>query len=152
MHQKQLEKLGIELPEYQPPSWAYQSVVQHGGVAYVSGHVAKTGDVVLHPGKVGDTVTEEQAKEAARLATLNALASLNQALGTLDKVKQILKIVVFVASAEGFNRQPVVADTVSNLLRDIFGEAGIHARSAVGVAELPRNSAVEVELIVACEA
>lgn len=152
MHQQQLEKLGIELPEYQRPSWAYQSVVQHGGIAYVSGHVAKTGDIVLHPGKVGDTVTEEQAGEAARLAALNALASLNHALGTLDKVRQILKVVVFVASAEGFNRQPVVADTVSNLLRDIFGAAGVHARSAVGVAELPRNSAVEIELIVAIEA
>lgn len=151
MTENQLKNLGIELPAYQPPAWAYQSVTQHNGVGYVSGHVSKTGDIVLHPGKVGDEVTLEQAAEAARLATLNALASLQFALGSLDRVRQILKVVVFVASAKGFNQQPQVADVVSNLLREIFGEAGVHARSAVGVAELPRNSAVEVELVVALQ-
>jgi enamine deaminase RidA (YjgF/YER057c/UK114 family) len=148
MIEQYLKDLGIELPAYQPPAWAYRSVMIHDHVAYVSGHVPKTGDLVLYPGKVGADVTVEQAGEAVELAILNVLASLKNAVGSLDQIAQVLKMVVFVASASGFNQQPQVADFASNLLRKIFGESGIHARSAVGVAELPRNCAVEVELIV----
>jgi len=119
------------------------------GVAYVSGSVPKTGDVDLHPGKVGKDVTVAQAQEAAKLALLNSLSSLDNALGGLEAVRKILKMTVFVASAPGFNLQPKVADAASELLREVFDERGFHARSAVGVAELPRNSCVEIELTVA---
>jgi enamine deaminase RidA (YjgF/YER057c/UK114 family) len=142
---------GHELPAYQPAAYGYTSVVTHNGVAYVSGHVPKTGAYDLYPGKVGDNVTIEQAQQAARLAVLNALATMQHYLENLDRVARILKITVFVASAKGFHQQPQVADAASNLLLDIFGNRGRHARSAIGVAELPRNSSVEIELTVAVE-
>lgn len=137
------------LPPYQAPAYGYTAVLNHNGVAWVSGNIPKTGDHDLHPGKVGKDVTLEQAKEAAELAVLNALASLSHHIGGLDNVVQILKITVFVASAPNFNQQPRVADAATYLLRDILGERGNHARSAVGVAELPRNSSVEIELVAA---
>lgn len=140
---------GHEIPPYQPPAYGYASVLLYQGQAWVSGSVAKTGDHDLHPGKVGTDVTLDQAKEAAVLATLNALSSLSQAIGGLDNVAQVLKITVFVASAAGFNQQPRVADASTYLLREILGDRGNHARSAIGVAELPRNSSVEIELVVA---
>lgn len=140
---------GHEIPAYQAPAYGYTSVMVHGGQAWVSGNVPKTGDHDLHPGKVGAEVTLEQAKEAADLAMRNALASLSQAIGGLDNVVQMLKITVFVASAPGFNLQPRVADIATHLLRDILGDRGSHARSAVGVAELPRNSCVEIEMVAA---
>ena len=143
---------GYELPPFQAPAYGYTSTVTHRGVTYVSGHVPKTGAHDLHPGKVGKDVTLEQAQAAAKLALMNALSTLNQAIGGLDNVERFLKITVFVASAENFNQQPKVADAATNLLRDIFAERGEHARSAVGVAELPRNSSVEIELIVAVNA
>jgi enamine deaminase RidA (YjgF/YER057c/UK114 family) len=147
---ERLGKAGLALPPYMPPAYAYQSVVEHDGVAYVSGHVPKSAGGDLHPGKVGQEVTLEQAQAAGELATLNALSSLNHRLGgSLDRVDRILKIVVFVASAPGFNGQPKVADAVSELINRIFGDEKRHARSAVGVAELPRNSSVEVEMVVA---
>lgn len=147
---QRLVATGVTLPAYMPPAYAYQSVVEHAGVAYVSGHVPKTADGDLHPGKVGHDVTLEEARTAAELATLNALASLRHELGgSLDRVQRVLKIVVFVASAPGFKNQPKVADAVSEMLNNVFGADRRHARSAVGVAELPRNSSVEVEMMVA---
>ncbi|MBN3853963.1 RidA family protein [Paraburkholderia sp. Ac-20340] len=140
---------GFELPLYQKPVYAYTSVQLDNGVAYVSGSVPKTGDVDLYPGKLGKDVTVEQAQDAARLAVMNSLASLDNVLGSLDAVRKVLKMTVFVASAPGFNLQPKVADAASELLAKIFEERGLHARSAVGVAELPRNSCVEIELTVA---
>ncbi|RUW79839.1 RidA family protein [Mesorhizobium sp. M2A.F.Ca.ET.067.02.1.1] len=140
---------GYEIPPYQPPAYGYTSVLVHDRQAWVSGNVPKTGDEDLHPGKVGSDVTLEQAKEAADLAMRNTLASLAHAVGGLDNVVQILKITVFVASAPGFNLQPRVADAATLLLRGVLGERGNHARSAVGVAELPRNSSVEIELVAA---
>jgi enamine deaminase RidA (YjgF/YER057c/UK114 family) len=141
-----------ELPSYQPPAYGYTSVLVHQGQAWVSGSVAKTGDHDLYPGKVGADVTLDQAQEAAALATRNALSSLSHAIGGLDNVAQVLKITVFVASAKGFNQQPRIADAATYLLLDVLGNRGNHARSAVGVAELPRNSCVEVELVVAVKA
>jgi enamine deaminase RidA (YjgF/YER057c/UK114 family) len=143
---------GFEIPEYQPPAYGYSPVRIFSGIAYVSGHVPKTGDFDLHPGKVGTDVSLEAAQDAARLALLNALSSLQHHLGSLDNVKEMLKMTVFVASASGFNQQPRVADAATMLLREMFGEHGQHARSAVGVAELPRNSSVEIELVVAVAA
>lgn len=149
MSQSPIVYNGVELPAYQVPAYSYQSVVVHQGIAYVSGSVPKTGNADLHPGKVGACITVEQAQEAARLALLNALASLNFAAGGLDQVAKVLKITVFVASAPSFNGQPKVADAVSDLLLRIFGDRAGHSRSAVGVAVLPRDSCVEVEMIVA---
>ncbi|BCG82191.1 RidA family protein [Mesorhizobium sp. 113-3-3] len=143
---------GHELPAYQEPAYCYTSVMVHDGQAWVSGSVPKTGDSDLHPGKVGADVTIEQAKQAAELAVRNALSSLAHAIGDLDNVEQLLKITVFVASAQSFNQQPRVADAASILLREILGDRGNHARSAVGVAELPRNSCVEIELVAAVRA
>lgn len=140
---------GYELPPFQPPAYGYTSTIVHRGVAYVSGHVPKTGMYDLHPGKVGRDVSLDEAQAAAKLAVMNALSTLNEAIGGLDKVEQFLKITLFVASAPNFNHQPKVADAATNLLHDIFGKRGSHARSAVGVAELPRNSSVEIELTVA---
>lgn len=140
---------GYEIPAYQPPAFAYTSVLVHRGQAWVSGSVPKTGVHDLHPGKVGADVTVEQAQEAAELALRNALASLAHAIGGLDNVEQVLKVTVFVASAPGFVQQPKVADAATNLLHAILGTRGHHARSAVGVSELPRNSSVEIELVAA---
>jgi enamine deaminase RidA (YjgF/YER057c/UK114 family) len=140
---------GYTIPEYQAPAYAYSSVIVYNGQAWVSGCVPKTGEHDLHPGKVGSDVTLEQAREAADLALRNALASLAHAIDNLDNVIQVLKITVFVASAPGFNGQPRVADAATHLLRDILGDRGSHARSAVGVAALPRNSCVEIEIVAA---
>lgn len=140
---------GLELPAYQEPSFSYQSVQIHNGLAFLSGHIPKTPDGVEFAGKVGAAIDLKDAKLAARLATLNAISSLAHAVGDLDEVDQILKITVFVASAEGFHDQPKVADEASALMQELFGSRGRHARSAVGVFELPRNASVEVEIVAA---
>lgn len=144
-----LRDLGLRLPEPAKPSFNYVPVTVHGGVAYVSGQLPKEGGEVRIVGKVDGDVSIEQAQDAARICVLQALACLDDALGSLDRVSKILKIVGFVASSPGFNGQPKVLDAASTLLVEIFGEQGRHARSAVGVAELPRQSPVEIELIVA---
>ena len=149
MIDQRLASLGLELPPYVPPAWAYKSITVHRDVAYISGHIAKTSEGVLHVGKVGDEVSLEQACESARLSILNALATFAHDIGPLDRIEEVLKLVVFVASSPDFHLQPKVADAASKLLADIFGDRCGHARSAVGVAVLPRNSSVEVELVVA---
>jgi enamine deaminase RidA (YjgF/YER057c/UK114 family) len=146
---KKIADAGLSMPPYLPPAYAYQAVAVHNGVAYVSGHVPKTETGDLHPGKVGRDLTVEEGRAAVELATLNALSSLEYALGGLDRIERVLKLTVFVASAPEFNGQPKIADAASTLLNTIFGVDQRHARSAVGVSELPRNSCVEVEMIVA---
>ena len=148
MIEKKLAELGIVLPLAAAPAFQYVPVTIHERLAFVSGQLPRHGDSLV-TGKVGGDVDLEQAREAARLCILQGLACLSQALGTLDRVEKILKVTGFVASATGFNQQPKVIDAASELLVLVFGEAGKHARSAVGVAELPRNVAVEIELIVA---
>jgi enamine deaminase RidA (YjgF/YER057c/UK114 family) len=144
-----LETLGIRLPQAAEPSFNYLPVTLHQGVAYVAGQLPKVdGEVRVH-GKVGAEVDLASAKEEARVCTLQALACLKSALGSLDRVEQILKVNGYVASAPGFNDQPKVLDAASNLLVEVFGNRGRHARAAVGVAELPRNAAVEIEMTVA---
>ncbi len=145
---KKLADLGIVLPAAATPSFQYVPVTMHERLAFVSGQLPRRGDSLV-TGKVGVDVDLEQAREAARLCILQGLACLNQALGSLDRVEKILKVTGFVASGSGFNQQPKVIDAASELLVDLFGEAGRHARSAIGVAELPRNASVEIELIVA---
>lgn len=144
-----LQELGIELPAAASPSFNYVPVVLHRGIAYVSGQMPKVDGEVRVFGKVGAEVDLATAQGEARICILQGLACLKQALGSLDRVEQVLKINGFVASAPGFNAQPKVLDAASDLLGEIFGEAGRHARAAIGVAELPRNAAVEIEMTVA---
>lgn len=149
MIDQRLAELGIVLPDAASPSFNYVPVVLNRGIAYVAGQLPKVdGEVRVH-GKAGGAVSLEAARGEARICILQGLACLRQALGSLDRIERILKVTGFVASAPGFNDQPKVLDAASDLLGEIFGEAGRHARSAVGVAELPRDAAVEIELIVA---
>lgn len=149
MFEERLAELGLELPDAADPSFNYVPLTVHNGVAYVSGQLPKVDGAVRVFGKVGAEVDLETARGEARICILQGLACLRQELGSLDRIARILKINGYVASAPGFNAQPKVIDAASDLLGDIFGEAGRHARAAVGVAELPRNSAVEIEMTVA---
>lgn len=149
MIDKRLETLGILLPEPAVPSFNYTPVTLHRGVAYVAGQLPKVdGEVRVH-GKVGGDVGLEIARGEARICVLQALACLRSALGSLDSIEQVLKVNGYVASAPGFNDQPKVLDAASDLLVQVFGERGRHARAAVGVAELPRDAAVEIEMTIA---
>lgn len=149
MFEQRLKDLGIALPDAASPSFNYVPVTLHRGVAYVSGQMPKVDGEVRVFGKVGDAVDLETARGEARICILQGLACLKAAIGSLDRVERILKVGGFVASARGFNAQPKVLDAASDLIGEIFGEVGRHARFAVGVAELPRNAAVEIELTVA---
>jgi enamine deaminase RidA (YjgF/YER057c/UK114 family) len=144
-----LDALGHTLPPASLPQFVYVPVVVHQGIAYVSGQIPKLGDDVLYTGKVGAGVSQEVAMAAAELCVLNALSQLRHALGSLSRIERVLKVAGFVASAPGFNAQPKVIDAASNLLGRVFGESGRHARSAIGVAELPRDVPVEIEMTLA---
>jgi len=137
-----LAELGIELPPVPAPAGSYVPAVRSGNLVYTAGQVARE-----WTGKVGAEVSEQDAKAAARSCALNALAAVDALVG-LDSVVRVVKVVGFVASAPGFTGQPGVINGASELLGEVFGPAGTHARSAVGVAELPLGVAVEVELIV----
>jgi enamine deaminase RidA (YjgF/YER057c/UK114 family) len=141
-----LGELGLELPKVAAPLAAYVPAVQSGNHVYVSGQLPIVDGELLATGKVGADVTPERATELARQCGLNALAAVDAAVG-LDRVTRVVKVVGFVASAEGFTGQPGVVNGVSELYGAVFGEAGRHARSAVGVAELPLGAPVEVEVI-----
>ena len=144
---ERLTELGLELPSVTKPVAAYVPAVQTGNHVYVSGQVPIADGALLAKGKVGAEVTAEQAKELAARCALNGLAAIESLVG-LDRVTRVVKVVGFVASAEGFTGQPGVINGASELLGAVFGEAGQHARSAVGVAELPMGAPVEVEMIV----
>jgi enamine deaminase RidA (YjgF/YER057c/UK114 family) len=144
-----LRRLGLELPEAVAPAFQYVPVVVHGGLAWVSGQVPRAGSRILMTGKVGAEIDVAQAQAAARACVLQALAQLKETLGNLDRVERIVKVTGFVASAPGFTQQPQVIDAASELLGQLLGESGRHARSAVGVAELPRGVPVEIELVAA---
>jgi enamine deaminase RidA (YjgF/YER057c/UK114 family) len=147
--EEQLKKLGLSLPPPAEPTFQYVPVTVHNGVAYVSGQLPKEDGEVRVTGKVGDALNVETARRAARICILQGLSCLKSAIGSLDNVDRILKVTGFVASAPGFNQQPQVIDAASSLLYDLFGERGRHARSAVGVTELPRNAPVEIEMVIA---
>jgi enamine deaminase RidA (YjgF/YER057c/UK114 family) len=150
MIEERLRDRGLALPEPATPSFNYVPVVVHRGIAYVAGQLPKVDGEIRVRGKVGAAVSLKDAGGEARVCILQALASLKQALGSLDQIERILKVTGYVASSAGFNDQPKVLDAASDLLVEIFGEAGRHARAAVGVAELPRDAAVEIEMVVAC--
>ena len=141
-----LAELGLTLPELVPPLAAYVPAVQTGNYVYVSGQLPLVDGKVPYTGKVGAEVTVEQGTESARYCALNALAAIDSLVG-LGRVVKIVKLTGFVASAEGFTGQPAVVNGASQLFGDVFGEQGRHARSAVGVAELPLGVPVEVEVI-----
>ncbi|OMC00679.1 MULTISPECIES: RidA family protein [Mycolicibacterium] len=142
-----LTELGIELPDVVAPLAAYVPAVRTGNLVYTAGQLPIQAGDLLATGKVGAEITPEQGKELARVCGLNALAAVHALVG-IDSVVRVVKVVGFVASAPGFNGQPGVVNGASELFGEIFGEAGAHARSAVGVSELPRNAPVEVEIIV----
>jgi len=144
-----LSAQGYRLPEAIAPAYQYVAVVVHNDVGYLSGQIPRAGSQVLMAGKLGGEVTLEQGQRAAEACVLQGLAQLKAELGDLGRVARIIKVTGFVASAAGFNQQPQVIDAASNLLALAFADAGRHARSAVGVAELPRNVPVEIEMIVA---
>lgn len=147
-----MAKIGLVLPDAAQPSFNYVPVVLHGDVAYVSGQLPKQNGEVRIKGKVGDTISIEQAQEAARVCAIQAVACLSEVLGSIDRITKIIRLSGFVASAPDFHQQPAVIDAASELMVEVFGDAGRHARSAIGVAVLPRNAAVELEVIAAFQA
>jgi enamine deaminase RidA (YjgF/YER057c/UK114 family) len=144
-----LETLGLTLHGPHPPHDPLDAVVVHGGVARTSGQLPRIAGELTCLGRLGDTVTVEEGREAAAVCALNALAVLEAALGSLDRVERVLTVTGYVSSAPDFHEQPTVVDGASRVLADVFGEAGRHTRSAIGVAALPRNGAVEIEVTVA---
>jgi enamine deaminase RidA (YjgF/YER057c/UK114 family) len=145
--ERRLQELGIELPPVASPVASYIPVVRSGTMAFVAGQVAMEAGTPMWIGKLGADLDVEDGARAARRCALQALAALRADLGSLDRVERILKVTVFVASAEGFTEQPKVANGASDVLVDVFGEPGRHARAAVGVSELPLGGPVEVEVI-----
>ena len=142
-----LGELGVVLPQVAAPLAAYVPAVRTGNLVYTSGQLPLEAGKLARTGKVGGEVSPEEGKAMARICALNALAAVN-ALVDIDAVRQVVKVGGFVASAPGFNGQPGVINGASELLAEVFGDAGVHARSAVGVSELPLDAPVEVELIV----
>ncbi len=144
-----LAELGLTLHGPHPPHDPLDAVVIHNGTARTSGQLPRIDGQLTCLGRLGDTVTVEEGREAAAVCALNALAVLQEALGSLDLVERVLTVTGFVSSAPDFHEQPAVVDGASKVLADVFGDAGRHTRSAVGVAALPRNGAVEIEVTVA---
>ena len=143
-----VKELGLNLPQPTPPMGAYVKAVRTGNLLFLSGHGPHQDGVAKYRGKVGKDVTLEEGYAAARLTMLNCLSTIRMELGTLNRVKRVVKVLGFVNSAPGFTDQPKVVNGGSELLIELFGDAGRHARSAVGMAELPGNIAVEIEMIV----
>ena len=146
-----LAGLGLVVPEVVPPVAAYVPAVLDGSRVYVSGQVPVVDGVLAESGHVGEgpgLITPEQAKELAAQCALNALAAVKSVVGDLESVQRVVKVVGFVASDPSFTGQPGVVNGASELLGQIFGDAGVHARSAVGVATLPLDAAVEIEIVV----
>ncbi|RNB79066.1 RidA family protein [Brevibacillus nitrificans] len=151
MIRERLRELGLELPEPVPSLYQYVPVVVHEGIAYVSGQVPRVDGKLPYVGKVGVDVTIEQARELAKICVLKGLSSLEAEIGSLDRVERVLKVTGYVQSTDGFNQQPQVIDAASELLEQIFGEQGRHARTAVGAAELPGNTPVEIDFMIAVQ-
>ena len=143
-----LRELGLELPSAPAPAGAYVPATRTGDLVYTAGQLPFREGELSVTGKVGAGVSPEEAKEAARLCALNALAAAAEKTDGLGGIERVVKVTGFVASAPGFNGQPGVLNGASELFGEVFGDAGLHARSAVGVAELPLDAPVEVEILV----
>lgn len=150
-YEAKLGEMGLELPLAPKPVAAYVPAVKAGGFIYTSGQLPFVNGELKYFGKVGDSISEEEAYEAAKICALNCLSVIKAQIGSLDNIKRIIKVTAFVNSPPGFSKQPQVANGASEFLFQLFGEAGQHARSAVGVNELPMNATVEVEMIVQAE-
>ena len=146
-YESRLAELQIKLPPPPQPLATYVPAIQTGVFLFLSGVLPMRDGQLAFSGKLGRDLTVEEGMEAAKLALLNALAIAKQELGTLDRITRVVKVVGYVASAEGFVQQPQVLNGASDLLVEIFGEVGRHARVAVGAAELPRGAPVEIEVI-----
>jgi enamine deaminase RidA (YjgF/YER057c/UK114 family) len=145
---ERLAELGIVIPEVAKPVASYLPAMVTGNLVFTAGQLPFVNGVLPATGKVGSTVSADDAQGYARTAVLNALAAIETAIGSVDRISRIVKLVVFVASESDFTGQPGVANGASDVLVEIFGDAGRHARSAVGVAVLPLDAPVELELIV----
>jgi enamine deaminase RidA (YjgF/YER057c/UK114 family) len=144
-----LKELGYELPTVPSPAGSYvPAILAMGTLLFTAGQLPFLEGRLAYAGKVGQDVSVEDAKEAARLCTLNALAAVDAKASSLENVRRVVKVTGYVASAAGFNDQPEVMNGASELLGEVFGEKGIHVRSAVGVAELPLDAPVEIELVI----
>jgi enamine deaminase RidA (YjgF/YER057c/UK114 family) len=146
---ERLQQLGIELPQPPEPVARYMPAVTVNNLVYTSGNDCRVNGKLMYEGKLGQEITVEQGREAARQTMINLLGVLKSHIGDLDRVERIVKLLGFVNSAPGFAEQPYVIDGASELLEDVFGERGKHARSALGAPELPFNTPVEIEMIVA---
>jgi len=145
--EEELASLGYNLPESSPTKELYIPVKQAGNILYISGQIPFLDDRLYYTGKVGDTVSLEQAQEVARICILNMLSAVKYYLGDLSQVKEVVKIQAFISSAVGFEQQHIVANAASQLLYDVFGEQGRHERTAVGTNQLPLDTPVEIEAI-----
>lgn len=143
-----LKEIGITLPEAPKPLGFYVPSVRAGELLFLSGILPLKEGTLIYKGKVGKDLTIEEAQEAAKKAIINALAVIKGAIGSLEKVKRIVRLSGYVASAPGFNQQPAVLNPASEILSTVFGDKGLHSRIAIGVSELPMDSPVEIELIV----
>ncbi len=148
MFEAKIKELGIDIPEAPKPLAAYVPANRVDNLIFTAGQLPLVSGKLFTEGKVGIEVSEEEAKKAAEICCINCLSAVKNLIGSLDNIEKIVKLTVFVASAEGFTNQPAVANGASELMVKIFGESGKHARSAVGVSELPINSPVEIEMIV----
>jgi enamine deaminase RidA (YjgF/YER057c/UK114 family) len=142
-----LRELGLELPAVPEPAGAYVPAIRTGNLIFTAGQLPFEAGKLSTTGKVSDAVPVEEAYRAARLCALNALAAAAAEAGGLDRIRRIVKVTGFVASTQGFNAQAQVINGASELIGEVFGEVGLHARSAVGVAELPLDAPVEVEVV-----
>lgn len=149
--EERLKELGLEIPAAAAPAAMYVPAKQTGNLLFISGQIPVKDGVMQYTGKAGKDKTLEEAQAAARLCAINIIAAVKGFTGDLDKVKSIVKITAFVASETGFDKQHLVANGASELLFDVFGEAGRHTRSAVAVNQLPLDATVEVEAIVEVE-
>lgn len=145
--EERLTELGLKLPEVVPPLAAYVPAVRTGDYVYTSGQLPMVDGKLPATGKVGAEVSPEEARELARICALNALAAVKSVIGDLSGIVRIVKVLAFVASDPAFGGQPQVVNGASELLAEVLGDAGKHARSAVGVAVLPANAPIEIELI-----
>lgn len=150
--EERIRAAGIIVPTLPPPAFAYVPAVRTGNLVYASGQTPTIDGVLQVRGKLGEGVSIEEGRVAARLAALNCLAEVRGLLGSLDHVARVVRLTGYVASAPGFDQQPAVMNGASQLLEEVFGAAGRHARSAIGVTELPGGAPVEVELIVEARA
>jgi enamine deaminase RidA (YjgF/YER057c/UK114 family) len=146
--EQKILKMNLQIPELSKPLAAYVPAVQTGKLVFTAGQLPMVNGEIVCKGIVGEDVEIDQAYEAARICTLNALAAIKGVIGDLDRIKQVVRVVGYVASVATFTQQPAVVNGASELLLEIFGEKGKHARSAVGMAVLPLNASIEIELTV----